>query len=314
MGLGEDLLVLHAQGHERVDVEEAAVVDLAPGRAPVGEPVVLPLEQRVDEGGLGVGLGHHRVDGLGHDGMFLHQPRERRAQHLFVAVPDADADAVGGRRVWEPRVGGGQEGELVGPAPGGSEREQAVERTRRQRQRVLAIADDERAAVALEGDLSAVEHPAVVVGQDGHEHPVAQPCFGWVPVDVEERRVAAGRAVLEHVPPPRVPAGDGHVVGDDVEHVPQAGVGERLHHSRVRGFPAQLLVDAAVVDDVVAVSTARRRLEVGRREDVADAQGGQVGGEGGGVVEAEAAVQLEAVGRGRLSQGGAARRPSVPRA
>src|SRR5262245_28424340 len=37
--------VLHAQARKAVDVEEAPVIDLAAGQLPMGEAVILPLEQ-----------------------------------------------------------------------------------------------------------------------------------------------------------------------------------------------------------------------------------------------------------------------------
>ena len=54
MGVEEDRLVLHAQGGQGVDVEEPAVVELPPGGAPEGQPVVLPLQQGVEPVGVGV--------------------------------------------------------------------------------------------------------------------------------------------------------------------------------------------------------------------------------------------------------------------
>ena len=54
-----------------------------------------------------------------------------------------------------------------------------------------------------------------------------------------------------------------------------------------------------MVDDVVAVGAARPRLQIGRGIDVADAEPGQIGGKRRGVREAEAVVELQAVGRPR---------------
>src|SRR5262249_30220442 len=45
----KDLLALHAQGGQVVDVEEAAIVDLVRGNAPVRKPVALVLQQFVQE-------------------------------------------------------------------------------------------------------------------------------------------------------------------------------------------------------------------------------------------------------------------------
>ena len=45
----EDLGILHADGGQLVDVEEAPVVDLLAGHAPVGQPIELLVEQGIEE-------------------------------------------------------------------------------------------------------------------------------------------------------------------------------------------------------------------------------------------------------------------------
>src|SRR5690348_7870321 len=49
MSSGEDLRVLHAQANQVVNVEEAAIVDLFAGDAPVSEPIHLKLKQKVEQ-------------------------------------------------------------------------------------------------------------------------------------------------------------------------------------------------------------------------------------------------------------------------
>jgi hypothetical protein len=49
MSLGEDVRVLHADGRELIDVEEASVVDLLPGHPPKCDPVSLLGQQLVEE-------------------------------------------------------------------------------------------------------------------------------------------------------------------------------------------------------------------------------------------------------------------------
>ena len=58
---------------------------------------------------------------------------------------------------------------------------------------------------------------------------------------------------------------------------------------------ADLGVEPVVVDDVVAVATARTGLEVGRAIDVADAELGEVRDSIGGALEAEVGVQLHSI-------------------
>ena len=47
--LGEDFGVLHANGGQFVDVEEATVVDLLAGHAPESDPVCLLAQQLVEQ-------------------------------------------------------------------------------------------------------------------------------------------------------------------------------------------------------------------------------------------------------------------------
>ena len=62
---------------------------------------------------------------------------------------------------------------------------------------------------------------------------------------------------------------------------------------------AEVLVEARVVDHVVPVGRAGRRLQDRRQVDVRDAEVAQVGQHRGGVVEAELRPQLQPVGAGR---------------
>ena len=118
------------------------------------------------------------------------------------------------------------------------------------------------------------------------------------PGDVEVGAVAGGRAVLQDVVPPGVLVGaDAHVVGHGVEDLAQPGVAQGGDPGLVVLLGADLGVEAAVVDDVVAVRAAGPGLQVRRGIAVGDAQVAQVGHDGRGVAEGEAGVELEAVGR-----------------
>ena len=48
VGRAEDLLAVRPQRGQRVDIEEPAIVDLVAGHAPVGQPIGLGREQRVE--------------------------------------------------------------------------------------------------------------------------------------------------------------------------------------------------------------------------------------------------------------------------
>ena len=135
------------------------------------------------------------------------------------------------------------------------------------------VADRKRDAIATQAQIAVLEHATVMVGQHREEHDVPQARLRWVPVDVEVRGVAAGRAVLQHVPPPRIVwAADGHVIGHDVEHLPESGAPERFGQSRMPGRAAELAIDGSRIDDVVAVRAAFRGLQIRGAVEVADAQ------------------------------------------
>ena len=58
------------------------------------------------------------------------------------------------------------------------------------------------------------------------------------------------------------------MVGDDVEDLAQADFAQRLAEALVSLGPAELFVDFAMVDDVVAVAAVRGGLQVGGAVDV----------------------------------------------
>ena len=109
--------------------------------------------------------------------------------------------------------------------------------------------------------------------QDRQEHPVAYETGQRAPVDVEEVCRGTRWTLTKDLAPERVALGiGGHVIRHDVEHhahvVDAQGVGEPAPG----GLTAQFPIDAAVINDVVAVRAARAR-GVNRREiHMADTQ------------------------------------------
>jgi len=93
-----------------------------------------------------------------------------------------------------------------------------------------------------------------------------------------------------------VQAGDGHVVRHDVEQLAEVMVGEGEAEPGVAFLASQLGVQVRVVDDVVAVGAAGRGLQVGRAVEVTDTKPGQISGCLRSLVEAEAGLQLDAIG------------------
>ena len=164
---------------------------------------------------------------------------------------------------------------------------------RRQRQGEVVVADVERTARALHAQLALIEHLAVLVAEDGQQDRAAKLGFRRVPVDVEVTARSARLAEAQHVPPPRVGRGRGrHVVGHDVDDQPEVMLVERRHEAGPALVTAELVADLGRVDHVVAVLAAGRRLEDRGAVDVADAQLGQVGHDGGGGVEPELGAEL----------------------
>ena len=63
MAVPEDPIVLHPEADEGIDVEEPAIVQFLDRRLPEGEAVILPLQEGIDGGGVGVDFGENRIDG-----------------------------------------------------------------------------------------------------------------------------------------------------------------------------------------------------------------------------------------------------------
>ena len=58
----------------------------------------------------------------------------------------------------------------------------------------------------------------------------------------------------------------------------------------------QFLVDLVIIDDIVPVLAAGRRLQIGRGVDVRDTKLMEIVGDPGGSIEPEVGVQLQPVG------------------
>ena len=166
------------------------------------------------------------------------------------------------------------------------------------RQLLVEISEDERAAAELESQLAAVEHAAVLVAEDRQQQLRMKLGFERVPVDVKElRRLRAG-AVLEHVGPPRVSAStDSHVVRHKVDDVRHPGASDCGAETAMGVFASKLRVDLVVVPDVVPVRAAGSCREIRRGVAGADPQSLQIWNYAGRVAQSERGVQLEAVHR-----------------
>ncbi len=208
-----------------------------------------------------------------------------------------DALEIGRRRRRQRIESVRQKCQRIAPAFYRRRRDNLPQRSRRYREHPLAVAHFEVAAVANDLELSSLEQDSVLILEHRHQHRVVDAAFRRLPVDIEELCVRARRSVLEHVPPPRILARDRHVIRHDVEHLSHLRMSERVAHSIEPEIAAQLAAYLRVIDDVVAVSTAGRRLQNGRAIEVVDTQFFQVGNNFCRIVEAELAIELDAVSR-----------------
>jgi hypothetical protein len=334
MRLLEDLRVLHAHRAELVDVEEAAVVDLVEGRAPVRQPVRLLLEQRV-QGVEARRLPGHAVEACdrlverGRDpGRAVDEMREALAgdRRLAPALLAPRHPALGrGRQVRERSEHAQQLAHvrIVGPRVGAERLGGVLQRQgnapRVDWQRVLEVPEHERPALPRDPQLAALQHGAVLIAQDGQQHLVVQGTGDGLPVDVEPLGRERARAVFEHVTPARVGRRiDGHVVRHEVEHQVQASrrrvAGQRLELLA----RAELGVEARVVHDVVAVRAARAGRQHRRQVAAARSERRQVRQQGARAGERQVRAELQAVRAGRNPRPGwvgrSAHRPTPSRA
>ena len=313
MGGLEDLRHLHPDGGEVVHVEEPPVIDLVAGHPPVGQTIRLLSEERVEEIEAG-GVARRAVE-RGH--VVLDEDLEILELLHEAGQPPLDDLLLAGQLFAPGRVGLGPGGQVV---DGGEDAHQIVEArmilpqtlvqsletmakdtgvgVRGQGQPCPGIADKEATFCELQGESPRLEGRAVLVGQHRQQQRVAKRGAKARPVDVEESRIAGCGAGLEHVEPPGIGiAGDAHVVRHDVEHHPEASLGERLGHRFKGGDRADLGIEAAVIHDVVPVTAPRSGAEAGRQVDLADPECVEVGGELGHTLEGEGRAELQAIGR-----------------
>ncbi len=225
----EDVRVLHAHADQAVDVEEPPVVPFVPTEAPVGRPIVLPVQQLLEiRAGDARRSGRHRL-GI---------ERERLAVQHDLALPGA------------------------GP----------------------------------HGGRTPAQHVAPRFGQAGHQNPPGV----RRPVDVECRGELGRFTVAQDIPPPRVRRVRRHVVGHDVDEQPHAVAGQPVEEGAEPGRRAERRIEAARIDDVVAVGAARRGGEYRRDVEGLDAQLVEVVDQRRRGGEAEA-LQLQTIGRAQRS-------------
>ena len=122
-----------------------------------------------------------------------------------------------------------------------------------------------------------------------------------VPVDVEVGGVGGVPAVGEDVLPRGVVGADAGVVGDEIEDEREPRLARRLQQPVQPLTPAEVGADGVVVDDVVAVRGTGASLGDGGEVEVGDAEALEVGEEPFDLGEAEAGLELQAVGGGHAA-------------
>src|SRR6476469_5204825 len=130
---------------------------------------------------------------------------------------------------------------------------------------MVKVDDKKIALFADDRNLVARQCSPVMVAQNGNQHFVTQFLLKGLPFDVKESRIAAGRPVLEYIPPIMiVPPRDCHMVGNDVKNLAEMHFVEALAETRMGLSAAQFLIYMMMIDHVVAVQTSRRRLQIRR--------------------------------------------------
>ena len=315
--------VLDADGSERVDVEEAPVVDLLRRDAPPGQSVRLRGQQPVEQveaarhPGLAVEPAHVLLDEAAHQPARIAERGKPPLHHLLLAPPlllPGRIALVALRQVLQRGEDAAQIVEVAArdilglarpraPHPGVQlgqvQREDLRIGAGVHREAVVEVADLEPAALEEQLQLAALEHRAEAIAEQGQQHLVGQLLLDRVELDVEEASSHRRGAIFEQVPPERVEAADAHVVGDDVEHQAERARPQRGGQRVEVGRRPELRVQLRVVDHVVAVHRAGGGAQDRRAVEVGDAEGGEIRRCPGGGAKVAAVVELQAIGRDR---------------
>ncbi len=241
----EHRLVFHPQRGEVVDVEEAPVVDLVRGHAPVREPVVpapraaacsasrrrrpfsSPSAASMARATSGCMRARRSRRPLSAGASPAGLAAERGSRIAASSSTAARVAALRGKRALDQ---GQDRGILARRRPGSGARDSAPRSCRRRAPR--------RAPARRARD------DAVVLAQHRHQHLALELAVDRVPVDVEIAGVGRGLAVLQHVHPPGVVgAHDAHVVRHHVEQLTHVLRAQRGDEALEALAPAELGVD-----------------------------------------------------------------------
>lgn len=121
------------------------------------------------------------------------------------------------------------------------------------------------------------QYSTIVIAKNRNQQFIPEFSFERLPIDIEVRSVGTRWPILEHIPPVLiVSAGNRHVIGDDIQHLSEPHLPEPLAEARMSVRSPEFLIHAVVVHYVIAMQAAGRRLQIGRRINMGDAEFAQI--------------------------------------
>src|ERR1700686_1760535 len=286
----EYAFIFHAQAGEIVGIEEAPVVNVVRGNAPVGETKGLGLNKLVEflktggSGGIAIDQRDGFADATGDFGRARSQLRQAALMNLFVAAALGNAIAgnfLPGRQMTKG-CNQALKFEQIGIlfAEGLSRLHSAVLKYARIFLRVdgetmFVIRNVKFTALLVKHQLqfTTLQHGSVMIAEYGDQHLSMELFFERLPVDVKEIGVRGRLSILQHIEPPGVIAAhNAHVIGNDVENQSHAAVMQGGHKMVEFFSRANLRIKRVVIDDIVSVHAAGTSLQAWRDVAVADAE------------------------------------------
>src|SRR6185312_3206072 len=134
----------------------------------------------------------------------------------------------------------------------------------RHRKGLTGALDLKSVIAAHDFDAAGLQHAAVLVVEHWRQNFIAQPLFLRLPVDVEKRGIAARGAILQYIPPVAVLLTERHMVGHNVEHLPESDLFELSAEAAMTPGSSQLLIYFLMIDDIVSMRAPGGSLKIRR--------------------------------------------------
>src|SRR5215472_14644409 len=152
-------------------------------------------------------------------------------------------------------------------------------------------------------DFAVFEDHPVLVSQHRKQHTSSEIRPGGIPIYVEIIGEPGISPPFENIEPPAVvTTADRHVVGDDVKDEAHPVPMQCIDKLAEPFLASELRIELIVVDDVIAMDRAWASRHDRRSVDMADPELGQIRDQLGGIVEREAAMELQPIGRANLPE------------